>query len=157
MRKLREKNRINFLFSEVVSPFTFSFIGVKGLIQSPLFLENFISSDYDTLAVQRESESGIERYATTTCRISSVLSIPIISKVQSGFFCSLNGPWSGHPAMTWAAYDDTSVQSQPLLTEDHAMRAAAGDPGWGSKEAVPMTALPGPVVIDCQAPGRCAE
>ena len=41
---------------EVVGPFTFSFIGVKGLIQSPLFLENFISSDYDTLAVQRESE-----------------------------------------------------------------------------------------------------
>ena len=39
-----------------MGPFTFSFIGVKGLIQSPLFLENFISSDYDTLAVQRESE-----------------------------------------------------------------------------------------------------
>ena len=58
-----------------MGPFTFSFIGVKGLIQSPLFLENFISSDYDTLAVQRESESGIERYATTTCRISSVLLI----------------------------------------------------------------------------------
>lgn len=32
----------------------------------------------------------------------------------------------------------------------HAMRAAA-------REAVPMTALPGPVGIDCQAPGRCAE
>ena len=58
-----------------MGPFTFSFIAVKGLIQSPLFLENFISSDYDTLAVQRESESGIERYATTTCRISSILSI----------------------------------------------------------------------------------
>ena len=47
---------------------------VKGLIQSPLFFENFISSDYDTLVVQRESESGIERYATTTCRISSAVS-----------------------------------------------------------------------------------
>jgi len=63
------------LLIKVVGPFTFSFIGVKGLIQSPLFLENFISSDYDTLAVQRESESGIERNAMTTCRISSVLSI----------------------------------------------------------------------------------
>ena len=68
-----------------MGPFTFSFIGVKGLIQSPLFLENFISSDYDTLAVQRESESGIERYATTTCRISSVLSIQSYRRCRAVF------------------------------------------------------------------------
>ena len=68
-----------------MSPFTFSFIGVKGLIQSPLFLENFISSDYDTLAVQRESESGIERYATTTCRLSSVLPIQSYLRCRAVF------------------------------------------------------------------------